>query len=535
MAFDAFISYSSKDKPAADAACAVLEAAGIRCWIAPRDIQAGRQYGGAIIDAIDQCRVMILIFSSNANDSGQIHREIERAVTKGVPIVPVRIEEVAPTQSMEYFLGAIHWLDALTQPLEGHLQKLTETVRAILQVEVGARAATIDDRRPLATGAGSIGDTSRVASKPPDSAGSVSKYSARPGWLIPALGAVVVVAFIVGGAWLFPRLSPPSPPAAATTLRAAAQARDFLIGAAVYPKWLREEPIYSETIAREYNILTPETPVRFRELRPSRERFDFADADMLVDFAIANRMKIRGESLVWGGRLSQWLTDGKFSPADISAILKEHVQTVVRRYRGRWYAWDVINGVFDENGKMYQNFWWKALGDSYIEQTFTWAREADPQVKLFLHDYSQEPLGKKSDALHDLIRDLKSRGIPIDGSGMNFSWLLTQPPRMQDVAANMKRLAALGLEIHITEFEVSIPLPATEQNLQKQADLYRENLTACLTIAACKSFTTWGFSDKHAYAPSRWPGRGAGAAMPFDAAYRPKPAYRSMLEALNAR
>jgi endo-1,4-beta-xylanase len=484
---------------------------------------------------------MVLIFSSNANASNQIQREIERVVAKGVPIVPVRIEEVAPTQSMEYFLGGIHWLDALSQPLEEHLHKLTETVRAILQVEVGAHATPIDGRRSLATGAGmsaetgGVGRSGAMPSTPPDSGAAIPKRPARPGWLLPILGAVATVALIVGGIWLYARLAPPSPPAAATTLRAAAQARDFLIGAAVYPKWLREEPIYSETIAREYNILTPETPVRFRQLRPSREQFDFADADMLVDFAIANRMKVRGESLIWGGQLSQWLTDGKFSPADISAILKEHVQTVVRRYRGRWYAWDVINGVLDENGKMYQNFWWKALGDSYVEQAFIWAREADPQVKLFMHDYSQEPLGKKSDGLHDLIRALKLRGIPIDGIGMNFSWLLTQPPRMQDVAANMKRLAALGLEIHITEFEVSIPLPATEQNLQKQADLYRENLAVCLTIAACKSFTTWGFSDKHAYAPSRWPGRGAGAAMPLDAAYRPKPAYRSMLDALNAR
>ena len=141
MTFDAFISYSSKDKTAAVAACAVLEGAGVRCWIAPRDIRPGGEYGAAIIDAIDQCRVMILIFSSSANDSRQIHREIERAVTKGVPIVPVRIEEVVPTKSMEYFLGAIHWLDALTPPVEEHLQRLAETVKAILQATVPAGSA----------------------------------------------------------------------------------------------------------------------------------------------------------------------------------------------------------------------------------------------------------------------------------------------------------------------------------------------------------------------------------------------------------
>src|SRR5436190_13697810 len=135
MSFDAFISYSSEDKTAANAACAVLEGAGIRCWIAPRDIRAGQEYGTAIIGAIDHCRAMVLVFSSSANASRQIHREIERAVAKGIPILPVRIEEVTPTESLEYFLGAIHWLDALSPPLENHLQKLAETLKAMLQVD----------------------------------------------------------------------------------------------------------------------------------------------------------------------------------------------------------------------------------------------------------------------------------------------------------------------------------------------------------------------------------------------------------------
>jgi hypothetical protein len=135
MAFDVFISYSSKDKPAADATCATLESAGIRCWIAPRDVRPGTDYAGAIIDAIDTCRVMVLIFSSNSNASRQIRREIERAAHKEVPIVPLRIEEITPTKSLEYFLGEIHWLDALTPPLAAHLNKLIETVRAILQVD----------------------------------------------------------------------------------------------------------------------------------------------------------------------------------------------------------------------------------------------------------------------------------------------------------------------------------------------------------------------------------------------------------------
>jgi hypothetical protein len=139
MPHDVFISYSSLDKTAADAACAALEAAGLRCWIAPRDVTPGAEWGEAIIVAINQCRVMILVFSANANNSPQIRREVERAVSKGVPIIPLRIQDIAPARSLEYFIGDVHWLDALTPPLEAHLRRLAESVRALLQVDAMPR------------------------------------------------------------------------------------------------------------------------------------------------------------------------------------------------------------------------------------------------------------------------------------------------------------------------------------------------------------------------------------------------------------
>src|SRR6266700_7561087 len=132
MGLDVFISYSHHDKAAADAACAMLESSGVRAWIAPRDVRPGVEYGGEIVEAIERCRVLVLIFSESANHSGQILREVERAVSKGIPIVPVRIEEVLPTKSMGYFLGTIHWLEAMTPPLEQHLRQLVDIVGAIL-------------------------------------------------------------------------------------------------------------------------------------------------------------------------------------------------------------------------------------------------------------------------------------------------------------------------------------------------------------------------------------------------------------------
>lgn len=135
MAHDVFISYSSKDKVIADAVCARLEARGIRCWIAPRDVQPGQPYGEEIIDAIQGSKTMVLVFSSNANASPHIPKEIERAVSHGVSIIPLRVEAVAPGKSLDYFISSVHWLDAITPPLEQHLESLAKTILTMLPQE----------------------------------------------------------------------------------------------------------------------------------------------------------------------------------------------------------------------------------------------------------------------------------------------------------------------------------------------------------------------------------------------------------------
>src|ERR1700686_1746468 len=148
MAHDVFISYASGDKLVADAVCAKLEVSGVRCWIAPRDVLPGVHYGEAIIYAIHECHIMVLVFSSKANLSGHIPKEIERAVSAGVTVMPLRIEEVAPAKSLDYFIGSVHWLDALTPPLEVHLQKLAANVQTLLSR--GAQGAEAHSRPPIA-------------------------------------------------------------------------------------------------------------------------------------------------------------------------------------------------------------------------------------------------------------------------------------------------------------------------------------------------------------------------------------------------
>jgi endo-1,4-beta-xylanase len=228
------------------------------------------------------------------------------------------------------------------------------------------------------------------------------------------------------------------------TLRSAAQAQQFLVGAAAGLRPLETDPVYAQTLAREYNVLTTENEMKFEPLRPTRSRFAFADADKILDFATAHGMKLRGHTLVWHGQLPRWLVNGNFSRDEVSAILREHIETVIGHYRGRVYAWDVVNEAIDDQGGLRQTFWSNMLGSDYIAQAFTLARAADPQATLLYNDYGGEALGVKSEAIYGLLKSLKGRGVPIDGIGLQSHFLLDQPPRMSEVAANLRRLAALA-------------------------------------------------------------------------------------------
>jgi hypothetical protein len=202
MAYDVFISYASKDKAAADAACAVLEARNIRCWIAPRDVRPGQPYGEAIIDAIHGCRVMVLVFSSNANVSGHIPKEVERAVSSGVTIIPLRIENVSPAKSLDYFIGSVHWLDAMTLPLENHLANLADTIDKIVQARPAGQVSAPDSGINAARS--SIAVTAKPIAPPP------AKRVLPPLWIYGGAAAALAIAVVLG--WFVWREKPTAQP-----------------------------------------------------------------------------------------------------------------------------------------------------------------------------------------------------------------------------------------------------------------------------------------------------------------------------------
>ncbi|MFL6593885.1 MAG: toll/interleukin-1 receptor domain-containing protein, partial [Chthoniobacterales bacterium] len=153
MAHDVFVSHSAKDKAVAAQVVAHLEDAGIRCWVAPRDVVPGADWGESIVDAIESSKVMVLIFSLNANNSSQIKREVERAADKNVYTIPVRIDDIEPTRSLEYFISNSQWMDAFPPPIEPHLDSLARTVKAILARQAGdvAEAEAPREEQPRPT------------------------------------------------------------------------------------------------------------------------------------------------------------------------------------------------------------------------------------------------------------------------------------------------------------------------------------------------------------------------------------------------
>jgi formylglycine-generating enzyme required for sulfatase activity len=215
MSHDVFISYSQRDKTVADAVCATLERRKIRCWIAPRDVPPAKPWTAALMDAIGESHVFVLVFSDGSNRSKHVIREVGEAVERGILILPFRIEDVQPSKELRYYIQSIHWLDALTPPLERSLDKLADAVQALLSVETpqavpGGDAPRVEAQTPLQA--------------VPGAGGPAVQARRPPAWLMWAASLVLLAVALAGGAWLVSRLwtGAPAPPTLAPALASAA-------------------------------------------------------------------------------------------------------------------------------------------------------------------------------------------------------------------------------------------------------------------------------------------------------------------------
>ncbi len=316
------------------------------------------------------------------------------------------------------------------------------------------------------------------------------------------------------------------------SLRSLADARGFHIGAAVAMVPFRADPAYRDVLKREFNMLVAENAFKWSEIHPGRSTYTFDDTDALVAFAEENGMAVRGHTLAWHNQNPGWLTNGAFTRDEAIAILRDHIETVVGRYRGRIAAWDVVNEAMGDDGRLRQDaIWYRLIGPDYIEMAFRFARDADPAAKLYYNDYNAERLNDKANAVYELVKALKQKGVPIDGVGWQMH--LVNGFSIDDWhEKNAARLGDLGLEISITELDVRTALPTNESALQRQGKAYGDVTAFCLAKPNCDTLVMWGFTDAHSWIPGFV--RGYGDALPFDARLQPKPAYWAIHDTLLA-
>ena len=305
-----------------------------------------------------------------------------------------------------------------------------------------------------------------------------------------------------------------------------------LIGTAVDMNALANDPTYTEAIRREFNTVTPENVMKWETVEPQQGVTDFSQGDALVRFARANHQVVRGHTLVWHSQLPTWLTSGTFTNAELEAILRRHIFEEAGHFRGRVYAWDVVNEAFNEDGTLRDTIWLRALGPDYIAKAFTWAHQADPHAKLYYNDFNLESIGPKSDAALALVEQLKSQGVRIDGVGFQ-GHLGIQFPYPDTFGDSLARFAAAGVDVAVTEADVRMVLPVTPDKLAAQATYFGNMMRSCVAVRRCVTFTLWGFTDRYSWVPGFFAGEGA--ATLFDESYAPKPAYFAVADALARR
>ena len=318
----------------------------------------------------------------------------------------------------------------------------------------------------------------------------------------------------------------------AATLREAAAARGVLVGTACSPNGIADEPVYAETLGREFNALVAENCMKFSYLQPERGRFDFGLADEIVAFAQAHDQRLRGHTLVWHNQIADWAREAEFSRSEALDVLQAHIFTVLEHFKGAAYCWDVVNeALADEGGWREKSPWFRAIGPDYLPQVFRWAHEADPELQLFYNDYGMELPGAKSDACYALLRGLLDDGVPLHGVGFQYHLGVENTLDYDACTANLRRFHELGLDIHFTELDMGIKQPTTDALLQEQAAEYANRFRIGLDHGYVSAFMFWGFTDKHTWVPAFTKGEYDDPLL-FDRAYKKKPAYDAVLAAL---
>ena len=315
------------------------------------------------------------------------------------------------------------------------------------------------------------------------------------------------------------------PAHAATTLRGLAEAKGRYIGTELTGGDLNAGGETS-IAGTQFDMVTPGNEMKWDTTEPSNGSFNFGPGDQIVSFAQSHNMRVRGHNLVWHSQLPSWVSN---LPANqVQGAMETHITTEATHYKGKIFAWDVVNEPFNENGSLRQDAFTNAMGSGYIADALRTAHAADPNAKLYLNDFNIEGQNTKSNAMFSLAQQLLSQGVPLGGIGLESHFILGQVP--SDMQANMQRFANLGLDVAVTELDDRIQLPASGANLQQQATDYGRVVADCLAVSRCVGVSQWGVDDAHSWIPGAFPG--FGAATMYDNNDQPKPAFNATASAL---
>lgn len=325
--------------------------------------------------------------------------------------------------------------------------------------------------------------------------------------------------------------------AAATALaaRPALAARAPIpFGSAAQIETFRTDARYREALKRLCDVIVPMNDLKWEALRHDRAGFDFSGADEIVAFAVANGQALRGHALLWGEALPPWAR-AMSSRAEAERELVRHIEVVVDRYKGRIATWDVVNEVIaydpQPDAPMRDTIWQRLLGPEHVEIAFRTAARVDPKARLVLNDFHFEEAvpgaaARRAVAL-GLLRRLKDKGIPVHGIGLQshlYGDRAIDVPGVRRFAAD---LAALDVEIEITELDVidwKMPAITTERD-RRAAELVATYLEAVTSARPPRAIVTWGLTDRYSWVHETFPRQDAAKArpLPLDDRYRPKP------------
>jgi endo-1,4-beta-xylanase len=272
--------------------------------------------------------------------------------------------------------------------------------------------------------------------------------------------------------------------------------------------------------------------MKWARIHYEKDSWNFEPTDTLVSFASEHQMKVNGGPLIWhfASELPRYITSA--IPTDeLRPMFENHIKTLVGHYRGRIHAWDVVNEAVDDQEGLRKSLFLEKLGEEYIPEAFRIAHEADSSALLTYNDYGAEGLCDKSNRVCELVKKLVSDGVPIHQVGLQMHIRAWDYPKPEDIAANVRRLADLGLKVNISEMDVQIrqlpgDLPEREEVQRK---VYHDVIAACLKERGFTDIAFWGFTDAHSWIDEFF---GPDDPLLFDGKYQPKPAYWGVMDAL---